>query len=1053
MYIKQVTIQGFRSYRDSTGCEQFSKKHNLVVGRNGSGKSNFFTAIQFVLSDEFNNLRAEQRVNLLHEGTGPRVISAMVEIVFDNSDRRLPIQRDEVAIRRVIGNKKDQYYLEKKITTKKDIVHLLEAAGFSRSNPYYIVKQGKINEMTTQSEKDRLELLKEVAGTRVYDDKRSESMKLKKETEDTRGKIVALLSQIVDKLESLEEEKEELTQYQKFDKERRAFEYLIFEEDRKAAQGKLERIKAQRESHREEKNAIRQQAEKSGKQLSEAKRKLNDVDHRLSQTRDEKEANSNEKDQNYHQITRIKLEIDDLKLSVDDDNASKEGAKKQHEQLRRQIFEKRAELDQLRPQYSDFITEEKAVEREKQKYERRRDELYAKQGRQNRFNDQNQRDTWLNGEIEKVNVQIRQCKKELSREESDIEKVRNENNDRNDAITQCRIEMQKHKGSWDNQNNESLKLKRQKEDLVVKQNEYWRNETKLTSEKQQISTEQRNKESQLQGMIGRSILNGINAIKEVKKRFQQQNRHDLVDGYLGTLIDCFTTEQSFFTAVEVTAGSRLFHHVVSTSAIGNDYLAEMNKMKLQGEVTFLPLDRLQARREEYPQAADALPLINKITYDGDYEIVMRYVFGKTLICRNMEVATKFARLHGLDCITLDGDQVSRRGALTGGYIDTKRSRLELHHSKIELRSRMDDKEAEYRENRSHLSQIDTELNNFNRNIQNVETELSKCKELYDRHSVMFSRKTEEYRQYLKSIEERENHLSKMQMQAEQLEQERDGYQEELGSSMSSQLTSGEHNELKELNSKIQDASKRVEIVADKRIEVEKKKTRIETLLNDNLCKREEQLKRNMDQLEDEERKSKLTEALDQFKRLEQSMAQITDRQTQIKATMDELEANYRVKNEEVEKLKRVEDEAMKKMTELDREFDKMASKESIYLEKAAEAGKKVRELGAIPTDLFERYEGFSTKLIYKKLDDANRHLKKYGHVNKKALDQFMSFSEERTRLENRRDELNSEEGKIAELVEYLDTKKLETIQMTFEKISDNFSEIFKKLGIDLDYSL
>ena len=70
MYIKQVTIQGFRSYRDSTGCEQFSKKHNLVVGRNGSGKSNFFTAIQFVLSDEFNNLRAEQRVNLLHEGTG-----------------------------------------------------------------------------------------------------------------------------------------------------------------------------------------------------------------------------------------------------------------------------------------------------------------------------------------------------------------------------------------------------------------------------------------------------------------------------------------------------------------------------------------------------------------------------------------------------------------------------------------------------------------------------------------------------------------------------------------------------------------------------------------------------------------------------------------------------------------------------------------------------------------------------------------------------------------------------------------------------------------------
>ena len=108
MYIKEVRIQGFRSYRDST-CDVFryfikleifnhllSPQHNIVVGRNGSGKSNFFSAIQFVLSDEYSNLRTEQRVALLHEGSGPRVITAFVEIVFDNSDRRLPMSKDEV---------------------------------------------------------------------------------------------------------------------------------------------------------------------------------------------------------------------------------------------------------------------------------------------------------------------------------------------------------------------------------------------------------------------------------------------------------------------------------------------------------------------------------------------------------------------------------------------------------------------------------------------------------------------------------------------------------------------------------------------------------------------------------------------------------------------------------------------------------------------------------------------------------------------------------------------------------------------------------------------
>jgi structural maintenance of chromosome 3 (chondroitin sulfate proteoglycan 6) len=42
MYIKEVNISGFRSYREATSIKQFSPRHNVIVGRNGSGKSNFF---------------------------------------------------------------------------------------------------------------------------------------------------------------------------------------------------------------------------------------------------------------------------------------------------------------------------------------------------------------------------------------------------------------------------------------------------------------------------------------------------------------------------------------------------------------------------------------------------------------------------------------------------------------------------------------------------------------------------------------------------------------------------------------------------------------------------------------------------------------------------------------------------------------------------------------------------------------------------------------------------------------------------------------------------
>jgi structural maintenance of chromosome 3 (chondroitin sulfate proteoglycan 6) len=70
MHIKQIIISGFRSFRNQEEIEQFSPQHNVIVGRNGSGKSNFFNAIQFaLLAPKFINLRQEDRQSLLYEGS------------------------------------------------------------------------------------------------------------------------------------------------------------------------------------------------------------------------------------------------------------------------------------------------------------------------------------------------------------------------------------------------------------------------------------------------------------------------------------------------------------------------------------------------------------------------------------------------------------------------------------------------------------------------------------------------------------------------------------------------------------------------------------------------------------------------------------------------------------------------------------------------------------------------------------------------------------------------------------------------------------------------
>jgi structural maintenance of chromosome 3 (chondroitin sulfate proteoglycan 6) len=79
----------------------------------------------------------------------PFLTFTIVEIVFDNSDNRFPTGRDEVVLRRTIGLKKDEYSLDKKSSSKADVMNLLESAGFSKANPYYIVPQGRVSIKTS----------------------------------------------------------------------------------------------------------------------------------------------------------------------------------------------------------------------------------------------------------------------------------------------------------------------------------------------------------------------------------------------------------------------------------------------------------------------------------------------------------------------------------------------------------------------------------------------------------------------------------------------------------------------------------------------------------------------------------------------------------------------------------------------------------------------------------------------------------------------------------------------------------------------------------------
>lgn len=117
-----------------------------------------------------------------------------------------------------------------------------------------------------------------------------------------------------------------------------------------------------------------------------------------------------------------------------------------------------------------------------------------------------------------------------------------------------------------------------------------------------LNEEKAKKDQLLRSMVGKTILNGRDSVARVLQVFREKGGQfkQIADNYYGMLIENFDCGKEFYTAVEMTAGNKLFHHIVENDKVGTKILQEMNRMKLPGEVTFMPLNRLHAKDIQYP---------------------------------------------------------------------------------------------------------------------------------------------------------------------------------------------------------------------------------------------------------------------------------------------------------------------------------------------------------------------------------------------------------------------------------------------------------------------
>lgn len=538
-------------------------------------------------------------------------------------------------------------------------------------------------------------------------------------------------------------------------------------------------------------------------------------------------------------------------------------------------------------------------------------------------------------------------------------------------------------------------------------------------------------------MMDHNTSRGTAAVRRIKRQ------HNL-EGVYGTLAELFDVNERYRTAVEVTAGQSLFHYVVDTDETATTVLEILQKEKA-GRVTFMPLNRLRSRPLDMPRASDTIPMIEKLQYDPAYERAFQHVFGKTIICPNLQVASQYARSHGVNAITPEGDRSDKRGALTGGYHDSRSSRLDAVKNVGKWRDECETKRSRGTEIRKELEQLDQMITKAVGELQKLEQQRHQVQnssgplrqELRGKRDLLQNKKD--------TLDAKRRALRNLESSLAALNDQVNASQAELSTPFQKALTGEEEERLETLGAAIKELRQQYQELSGERSELEARKSVLEVELRENLNPRLDQLLNRDVDIADEEAHGNLKETQREVKRLGKALEKLTERLQQVDTSIEEGSARIVELQQRNAETRREVEELRRSIDKHRRRMEKSTQKKAALTKQGAECAANIRSLGVLPDEAFTKYQNTDSNTVVKKLHKTNEALKKYSHVNKKAFEQYNSFTKQRETLTTRRSELDASQKSIDDLISVLDQRKDEAIERTFKQVSREFHNVFEKL--------
>ena len=230
MYLKTIIASGFKSFADKITID-LTQGITGIVGPNGSGKSNVVDAVRWVLGEQsVKSLRGEGNMtDVIFSGSKTRnpLNVASVTLIFDNSDKYLDIDYDEVAIkRRVYKDGTNEYSINNEKCRLKDINDLLLDTGIAKES-FNIISQGKVEEIISSKPSDRRVIFEEAAGVVKYKRRKDDALRKLEKTHDNMSRVNDIISELEVQVNHLKEQKENAIKYNELNKELESIEVAL----------------------------------------------------------------------------------------------------------------------------------------------------------------------------------------------------------------------------------------------------------------------------------------------------------------------------------------------------------------------------------------------------------------------------------------------------------------------------------------------------------------------------------------------------------------------------------------------------------------------------------------------------------------------------------------------------------------------------------------------------------------------------------------------------------------------------------------------------------